>query len=167
MTSSNGNVFRVTGHLCGEFTGHRWIPRTKANDAELWFFFDLCLNKRLSKQSWGWWFETPSRPLWRHCNEISPEHSSDTATLCSIPQRDPSTRRGLATNKSNVTKMTDTLSSRRSTRPSTEIGRLFMPAPYRLWKRWKLSNWWPSKDSRHLSWQCFCVFEFKELPFMN
>ena len=31
-------------------------------------FFDLRLNKRLSKQSWGWWFETPSRPLWRHRN---------------------------------------------------------------------------------------------------
>ena len=33
-------------------------------------FFDLHLNKRLSKQSWGWWFETPSRPLWRHCNVL-------------------------------------------------------------------------------------------------
>ena len=32
------NVFRVTGHLCGEFTGHRWIPRTKASDPELWCF---------------------------------------------------------------------------------------------------------------------------------
>ena len=31
--------------------------------------FDLRLNKRLSKQSWGWWFETLSRPLWRHRNE--------------------------------------------------------------------------------------------------
>ena len=31
-------------------------------------FFDLWLNKRLSKQSWGWWFETPSRPLRRHRN---------------------------------------------------------------------------------------------------
>ena len=31
--------------------------------------FSLRLNKRrLSKQSWGWWFETLSRPLWRHCN---------------------------------------------------------------------------------------------------
>ena len=30
--------FRVTGHLCGEFTGPRWIPRTKACDAELWSF---------------------------------------------------------------------------------------------------------------------------------
>ena len=35
MTSSNGNIFRVTGHLRGEFTGPRWIPRTKASDAEL------------------------------------------------------------------------------------------------------------------------------------
>ena len=31
-------------------------------------FFDLRLNKRLSKQSQGWWFETSSRPLWRQCN---------------------------------------------------------------------------------------------------
>ena len=38
MTSSNGNIFRVTGHLCGEFTGPRWIPRTKASDVELWCF---------------------------------------------------------------------------------------------------------------------------------
>ena len=36
MTSSNGNIFRVTGHLCGEFTGLRWIPHTKVSDAELW-----------------------------------------------------------------------------------------------------------------------------------
>ena len=51
MTSLNGNIFRVTDHLCGEFTGHRWIPCTKASDSELWCFFDLHLNKRLSKQS--------------------------------------------------------------------------------------------------------------------
>ena len=38
MTSSNGNIFRVTGPLCGEFTGHRWIPPTMASDAELWCF---------------------------------------------------------------------------------------------------------------------------------
>ena len=37
MTSSNENIFRVTGPLYGEFTGHRWIPRTKASDAELMF----------------------------------------------------------------------------------------------------------------------------------
>ena len=33
-------------------------------------FFYLCLNKRLSEQSRVWWCETPSRPLWRHSNEI-------------------------------------------------------------------------------------------------
>ena len=64
MTSSNGNIFRVTGHLCGEFTGPRWIPRTKASDADLDVIFDL----RPSKQWLGWWFETLSSPLWRHCN---------------------------------------------------------------------------------------------------
>ena len=37
ITSSNGNIFRVTGHLCEEFTDHRWIPRTKASDTELWW----------------------------------------------------------------------------------------------------------------------------------
>ena len=163
MTSSNGNIFRVNGPLCGEFTGPRWIPHTKASDAELWMnewmniyftevfrlvhhftciytsswishtsdshksfnidiyisfvlpavcasfiqglyfwfrvfkviipvyqyitrfflrfstlatgtlrydvFFDLRLNKWLSKQPWGWSFETPSWSLWRHRNE--------------------------------------------------------------------------------------------------
>ena len=38
--------FRVTGHLCGKFTGPRW-PMTRSFDV----FFDLRLNKRLSKQS--------------------------------------------------------------------------------------------------------------------
>ena len=43
------NLLRHTGYMCGEFTGSRWIPRTKASEAELWCFFDLRLNKRLSK----------------------------------------------------------------------------------------------------------------------
>ena len=38
MTSPNGNIFRVAGHLCGEFTGYQWIPHTKVSDAELWCF---------------------------------------------------------------------------------------------------------------------------------
>ena len=45
-----------------QFTGHRWIPSTKASDVELCIFFDQRLNKRLSKQP-----SSPSRPLWRHC----------------------------------------------------------------------------------------------------
>ena len=71
MTSSNnGNLFRVTGLLCGEFTGHRWIPPQRPVTRMFGVFIHLCLNKGLSKQSWGWWFETPSRSLGRHCNEI-------------------------------------------------------------------------------------------------
>ena len=67
MTSSNGNIFRLTGHLCGEFTGHRTQrPVTRSFDV----FFDLRLNKRLSKQLQGWWFKTLPRLLWRHCNEM-------------------------------------------------------------------------------------------------
>ena len=38
MTLSNGNILRVTDLLCGGFICHRWIPRTKASDAELWWF---------------------------------------------------------------------------------------------------------------------------------
>ena len=71
MTSSNGNIFRVTGPLCGEFTGPRWIPSERPVTRSFDVLFDLRLNKRLNKQSWGWWFETPLRPLWRHCNVLS------------------------------------------------------------------------------------------------
>ena len=40
MTKSlNDNIFRVTGPLCGGFTGHRWIPLTKESDAKRWCFF--------------------------------------------------------------------------------------------------------------------------------
>ena len=54
----------------------RGIPRSPANYPHKgqWhgaFKFSLicALNKRMSKQSWGWWFETLSRSLWRHCND--------------------------------------------------------------------------------------------------
>ena len=42
MTSSSGNFFCVTGHLCGESTGPLWNPLTKASDVELWFFSLIC-----------------------------------------------------------------------------------------------------------------------------
>ena len=48
--------------VTGEFPAHRPVTRS------FHVFFDLRLNKRLSKQSWGWWFGTPSHSLWRHCN---------------------------------------------------------------------------------------------------
>ena len=76
-----------TGPLCGEFTGHRWIPHTKASDVELWWvFFYLRLNKWLSKQSWGWWFETPSRPLWCHCNNFAILQLLATMIVKSLPR---------------------------------------------------------------------------------
>ena len=56
MTSSNENIFRVTGYLCWEFTGH-W---------------------------WGWWFEMPSCPLWRQCNDYIVgfvQYCSNSSTL--------------------------------------------------------------------------------------
>ena len=40
-------------------------PVTRSFDG----FFDLRLNKRLSKQTWVWLYETPSRSLWCHCND--------------------------------------------------------------------------------------------------
>ena len=60
----------------GEFPAQR--PVTRSFHA----FFDLRLNKPLSKQSWGWWFETLSRPLWRHCN-VSPGSSGFTSPILS------------------------------------------------------------------------------------
>ena len=66
MTSPNGNIFRVTVHLCGEFTGHRWIPRTKASNAEHWCFL------------WS------APELWRHC---------DVFRLCVVLQEYKSTGR--------------------------------------------------------------------------
>ena len=57
-----------TSPATGEFPA-QW-PATRSFDV----FFDVCLNKRLSKQYWGWWFETQSRSLWRHftvCAESS------------------------------------------------------------------------------------------------
>ena len=70
MTSSNGNIFRITGHLCGEFIGPGEFPAQRPVTRSFGGFFYLCLNKRLSKQSRGWWFETVSRPLWRQRNVI-------------------------------------------------------------------------------------------------
>ena len=49
--------------VTGDFPAQR--PVTRSFDV----FFDLCRNKRLSKQ--GWWFETLSCSLWRHCNVMT------------------------------------------------------------------------------------------------
>ena len=69
MTSSNGNIFRVTGHLCREFTGPGEFPTQRPVTRSFDVYFHLRPDKRLSKQSLGWWFETLSPPLLRHRNE--------------------------------------------------------------------------------------------------
>ena len=48
--------------VTGDFPTRR--PVTRNFDV----FFDLHMNKRLSKQSWVWWSDTISRLLWRYCN---------------------------------------------------------------------------------------------------
>ena len=63
--------------VTGELPAQR--PVTQSFDV----FFDLRLNKRLSKQSWSWWLETPSRSLWRHCSgpivlKVCAHHGSHT-----------------------------------------------------------------------------------------
>ena len=55
-------IYAGNSPVTGEFPSQ--MPVTRSFDV----FFDIRLNKRLSKQSWGWWFERPSCPLWRHCN---------------------------------------------------------------------------------------------------
>ena len=55
--------------VTGEFPAQR--PMTRSFGV----FFDLRLNKQLKKQSWGWWFETPSRSLCSHCNEENNSHA--------------------------------------------------------------------------------------------
>ena len=57
-------IFASNSPVPGEFPAQR--PVTRSFDV----FFDLHPNKRLSKQWWGWWFETPSCPLWRHRNVL-------------------------------------------------------------------------------------------------
>ena len=83
MTSSNGNIFRVTGHLCGEFTGE--FPAQRPVTRSFDVFCGLRLNKRLSKQSWGWCFRCypshydvrvmlpphPTPPPWKKFSKIT------------------------------------------------------------------------------------------------
>ena len=81
MTSSNGSISALldicagNSPVTGEFRAQR--PRRQSFDV----FFDLRLNKRWSKRSWGWWSETPSRPLWRHCYESHDCPCASEATL--------------------------------------------------------------------------------------
>ena len=58
------NICARNSPVAGEFLAQR--PVTRSFDV----FFDLGLNERLGKQSWDWWFKTPSRTLWRHSDAM-------------------------------------------------------------------------------------------------
>ena len=54
----------------GNSPGTDEFPAQRPVTQSFGVFLDLRLNNLLSKQWWGWWFETASTPLWRHCNGI-------------------------------------------------------------------------------------------------
>ena len=89
MTSSNGNILRVTGHLCREFAGPGEFPAQRPVTRSFGVFFDLRLNKRSSKQPWGWWFETPSWSLLRHCNDVLSRLDAVKPTKYEYDSNDP------------------------------------------------------------------------------
>ena len=92
MTSWHGNTYRITCLWTGVCAALSWwrhqmenfsallalctgnspvtgeFPAQRSVKRNFEISFDLRLSKRLSKQSWGWWPETPSRSLWRHCS---------------------------------------------------------------------------------------------------
>ena len=66
--------------VSGEFPAQRPVGRSFD------VFFDLRVNKRLSKQSWGWWFETLSRSFWRHHNGIRNHLFEEIYSTCNWQQ---------------------------------------------------------------------------------
>ena len=70
---------------CGRF--HReilcatWILMFQTTLILTLYMINCCLNKPLSEQSWGWWFQTPSRSLWRHCYDFATEMTRVVAIL--------------------------------------------------------------------------------------
>ena len=62
----------------GEFPSQR--PVTRSFDV----FLDLRPNKRLSKHSWGWCFETPLSPIWRHCNDGEENHNKPQQSVTNV-----------------------------------------------------------------------------------
>ena len=72
--------------VSGEFPAQRSV--TRSFDV----LFDLRLIKRLSKHSWGWWFEMPSHPLWCHCNDTSLQWLRQNINQSLTPQWHPLTK---------------------------------------------------------------------------
>ena len=69
MTSSNGNIFRVPGPLCEEFTGPGEFPTQRPVTRSFDVFFDLRLKKRLSKQKNKQDPHADGAHVWRHTTQ--------------------------------------------------------------------------------------------------
>ena len=54
--------------------GNSPVPGKFPARRALMFPLICALYERMSKQSWGWWFETPSRSSWRQCNDVNKSH---------------------------------------------------------------------------------------------
>ena len=74
-------IYAGNSPVPGEFPTQR--PMTRSFDV----YFDLHLNKQLSKQSQGWWFETPSGSLWRQCNANIYELKSRHGYVITCPMK--------------------------------------------------------------------------------
>ena len=84
--------------VTGEFPTQR--PVTRSFNV----FFDMHLNKQLSKQPWDWWFEMPSRPLWRRCNlHFSSSFTAPAPTEPPVPAPASRGSRHLLTARHHVT----------------------------------------------------------------
>ena len=85
METFSALLARCVGNspVAGEF------PSQSQRRGALMFSFVCALNKRLRKPSWGWWFEAPSRSLWRHVNELKasiwPKYNDGKPKLYSSP----------------------------------------------------------------------------------
>ena len=75
----NGNIFCVTGLLYGEFTVSSQPTVTRSFD----IFVGLRLNKRLSKQSWGCWWDILCSS-WRHCKDLQSTYLSINIQITSL-----------------------------------------------------------------------------------
>ena len=73
-------IFAGNSPVTSEFPAQR--PVTRSFDV----FFDLRLNKRLSKQWWDWWFKMPSSPLWCHCNVLKSKEHQRSSSLIFVKQ---------------------------------------------------------------------------------
>ena len=81
-TSSNGTFSALLAICAGNSPVTSEVPSQRPVTQSIDVFFDLCLYKRLSKQSRSWWLETPLRSLWRNCYERTISYTIGIVFFC-------------------------------------------------------------------------------------